>query len=495
MSEVRKNVFGIDFGTTNSVVAVYDLYNKEIQPMLYEDLPHPSIVWYNGEDVVVGREAKRNYNKYIDQAGHSFITSIKSKLGHDDELVVLGEAIPAYEVASKIFYHLKQHTEKNLPAGGMLDEAVVTVPVKFDGLQRADIRRAAQMAGIHVKTFVHEPFAGIVGYLFGEENQNSHKLEGKNILVFDWGGGTLDITVVRYEEGKLFEMGTGGISNKAGDYFDKLIENRITDKFISNMGLNPLAVQIQPRIKDRLMERSESNKIELSDSEEVSFSVPYFFEFDGEVFHLQEDMKRNEFRHLIDPTVSEALREIDLTLEQAGLSYDQIGLALLIGGTSKVPFVVQEIEKLFGSRTYEVENSNTIIAEGASIIAKNEWKPYLVHPICIQLSDNSYYTVFEKGTLLISGGTKKEVTFFITDNRGGEGFLVITEKRNGNQQVVKELLSIPISEKLDKHLVERVTVNFWIDHDLVLNIQAFGQVKNVKVKTFIHDICYGLRIE
>lgn len=499
---MQKNAYGIDFGTTNSIVAVYESLNDKILSMTNDEgFPHRSFIWYNGDEIKVGNEAIQNFNKFSHQAGHAFVSSIKSKLGRGEQLSILGEMRPAFEVASDIFSYLKEHAEQKLNKIGSssdiyeVDEVVITVPVKFDGRQRSDIRKAAQMAGIHVKTFVHEPFAGIIGYLFANGSHLLEQLEGKYFLVFDWGGGTLDTTVVKYEKGRLFELGTGGIPNRAGDYFDQLIEERVIAKFIEQKGLNPLAVQIQPQVKDRLKHQSEQNKIKLSVEDVVTFRWISLFEFGGERFTVEEVLSRNEFQALIHETVVQALREIDSTLKQASIDHQQVYMTLLIGGTSKIPYVVQEIEKLFGSRTYEAPNSDTVIAEGAAIIAKNNWRPFLVNPICLQLSDQSYYTVFDEGTILIPNVTKKEVTLFVTDNRDGEGRLIITEKRNGNQQIVKDLINIPISKSLTKNNVERVSVKFWIDEDLVLNVQAYGQIQNRVVKSVIHDICYGLQIE
>jgi molecular chaperone DnaK (HSP70) len=482
----RKREYGIDFGTTNSVLAIYDLYNDDC----YAKTPEPSVVWFNGSDVTVGRKAKLSINSYVNVPGNTFVTSIKSKLGKNEEVYVLGESRPAYQIASIIFEHLKLASEENI------DHAVVTVPVKFNGKQRADIRRAANDAGIFVKNFIHEPFAGVIGYTEGSLGKQSRlNFEGKYVLVFDWGGGTLDITVVKKEGNKYFEVSTGGIPNKAGDHFDRLIESFLTEKFVDKNAINPLALLVDPRKKDELIGRSEEQKIELSRTgEDFGKVMIQNFYNDGERnYNLIETIYRDEFEKLIKFTVDEAMREIDETLAQAGITTEQISLALLIGGSTKIPYVVSQIEKMFGSRTHEVKNSDTIIAEGAAIISKNNWKPYLVNPIKIQLSDDSYYSVFENGELLIPGQTAKEVTLFVTDKRSGEANLIITEQRNGNEMVTLDVLNIPISQNLSDKMIERVTVQFTVNEDLVIHVNAFGQVKNSPVQLELADIRYGLQ--
>lgn len=487
--------FGIDFGTTNSVVSTYDSLNKEITNFVLEDLPHPSIVWYTGEKVTVGREAKNNINKYIDEPGHTFIQSIKSRLGKDQEISIFGEAYPAYEIAGEIFHHVQRDVEERTPYS--IDQAVVTVPVQFNGKQRADIRKAAQLAGIHINAFIHEPFAGIIGYLrMANKLTTSNQLDRQNILVFDWGGGTLDITLVRYEDGKLFELATEGLLNKAGDLFDEMIQDKIVNQFIEKNKLNPLSVNLSPKTKDRLSERSEYNKIQLSDDDEVSFIIPKFFSVNDDQFlSLNEKFTRDSFEALIRETLQEAIKKIDIVLEQAGIGYGEVRTALLIGGTSRIPIITREIQKLFGARTINVQNSNTVIAEGAAIISENNWTPYLVRPIYIQLSDNSYYTVFEQGTPLLPHVTQKEITFFVTDNRDGEARLIIAEGEKGDQKVTKDVINIPISSKLDSRYIEKVIVKCTVNEDLILQVQAHGSITQSVVRSSIHDICYGLRIE
>jgi molecular chaperone DnaK (HSP70) len=484
----RMREYGIDFGTTNSVLATYDLYNDAC----FASAPIPSVVWFNGSEVIVGKKAKSSINSNVNLPGNTFVSSVKSRLGQNLDIPVLGESIPPYIIASKIFKHLIDSSDEPV------DAAVITVPVKFNGNQRADIRKAANEVGIYVKNFIHEPFAGVIGYLKGTINQGAlNNINGKHVIVFDWGGGTLDITVVKVENDKIYEVGTGGIPNKAGDYFDKMIETLLTEKFAEKNNLNPLTVNVDPRKKDELIVRSEEQKIELSniDTELGKVMIQNFYNDGDQNFNLIENITTAEFESMIKHTVDESIREIELTLNQAGISSEQIALALLIGGSSKIPFVVRKIERLFGSRTHEVTNSDTIIAEGAAIISRHNWKPYLANPIYIKMSDNSYYKVFAEGELLIPGQTSKEVALFVTDKRSGEANLILAEQRNGNEMISLDVLNIPIESDLSKKMVERVTVQLSVNEDLVIKVKAFGQVKNIPVQLDLVDIRYGLRID
>lgn len=198
--------FGIDFGTTNSVAAVFN--GRTVTPLVGNDgLPHPSVIWYQGDSQpTVGREAKARIRDFENTPGNKFIKSIKSQIQKEEEFEIFGKSKYTWQVASEIFRFLKEYDKNKHPNFPAIEEAVVTVPLYFNGRQRRSIRKAAEMAGIAVKTFIHEPFAAVVGYLLADQNQwDTLKEKRENILVFDWGGGTLDITLVKLDSGYLYE--------------------------------------------------------------------------------------------------------------------------------------------------------------------------------------------------------------------------------------------------------------------------------------------------
>lgn len=166
----------------------------------------------------------------------------------------------------------------------------------------------------------------------------------------------------------------------------------------------------------------------------------------------------------------------------------------MIGGTSRIPLLINEMHKTFGiTKVIELPNADTVIAEGAAIISYYNWQPYLVQPICIQLADQSYYTVFDSGTILNPDTAQKEVVFFCTDNREGEGRLIITTNLDTQEHQVKEIINVPISKVLKAIYQERVIADFRVDRDVILRISAKGSVAGKAVYTDIHDLCYGLR--
>lgn len=488
--------FGIDFGTTNSVAAAFD--GRRVTPFVdSNNLPHPSVVWYNKDfpKPVIGRGAKEKIKVYGKTPGNVFIKSVKSKLEKEESFEIFGKYHTACEVASEIFRFLKEDIQTR-ETDDELTEAVVTVPLDFTGKQRQKIRSAAEKVGIAIKTFIHEPFAAVVGCLL-KDSSKLPSLEPENILVFDWGGGTLDITLVKLDSGGLYELShwgsRAGESVKSGDDFDALLMAEVIDQFRNESNISSSGFRLDPGNESLLASEVEFAKIDLSEEESVSLGIPDFYLSNGKTYTLSQNIKRSQFESLIYRDIQEAMSRVKSVLENAHLQSSQVNRVLLIGGTSRIPLLIQEMYKMFGvTKVVEIPNSNTVIAEGAAIISHHNWKPELVRPICIQLSDDSYYTVFDRRTILDPSSARKEVDFFCTDNRDGEARLIITENQVGKQQV-KEILNIPVSRVLKDIYKERVRVDFYVDGDVVLKINAKAYVKNEPSSTEIHDLYYGLR--
>lgn len=487
--------FGIDFGTTNSVAAVFN--GREVTPFVdSNNLPHPSIIWYQGDSQpIVGREAKDRIRDFENTPGNKFIKSIKSQIQKEEEFEIFGKPKYTWQVASEIFHFLKEDAKNRYQNFPDIQEAVVTVPLYFNGLQRRAIRKAAERAGIAVKTFIHEPFAAVVGYLLADENKwNSLKESRENILVFDWGGGTLDITLVKLDSGCLYEVSTAGANGKSGDYFDEVLMSYVIDTFQKEKGITSEGFRIDPGIESLLLHEVEFAKIDLSQKSSASIELFDFYLHNHRSYALSQEIERSQFESVIKMYINDAMLLVDKVLHDARLQTSQINQVLLIGGTSRIPLLINEMHKTFGvTKVVQIPNADTVIAEGAAIISYHDWQPYLVQPIGIQLADESFYTVFDSGTILKPDTAQKEVVFFCTDNREGEGRLIITEKLNNQEHKVKEIINVPISEVLQKIYKERVVADFTVDRDVILRISAKGSIKDKPTYACIHDLCYGLR--
>ena len=235
---------GIDFGTTNSLAVTYDKTDGQFNYFSFinrEPKPTSSTVWFHDGTFEVGNNARLKMPDYADVDGHHFERSIKLKLGTDKKISVFGDLKEPYEIASLIIKQLKQDAlnSKSFKAGQDLDQAVFTIPVNFNGKQREELRKSAHAAGIEITSFIHEPLAAIVGYYFTINNGNYEEvinqliqMEGQYILTFDWGGGTLDITVVRVQDGKMMEVGTSELTGMAGDKFDELLAELAWSRFV-----------------------------------------------------------------------------------------------------------------------------------------------------------------------------------------------------------------------------------------------------------------------
>jgi len=488
--------FGIDFGTTNSVAAVFN--GEELTAFVDpNNLPHPSVLWYKGEpQPIVGREAKKRIKDFGNTPGNKFITSIKSQIHKQEEFEIFGKPYYTWQFASEIFRFLKEDAKERYPGYPDMMEAVVTVPLYFNGKQRKAIRKAAERAGIAVKTFIHEPFAAVVGYLFADPSQVEYlKEKRENILVFDWGGGTLDITLVKLDSGTIYEVNNQGYPDKSGDYFDELLMKDVIDTFQQENGITPHGFRLEPGIESILLHEVEFAKIDLSRKDNVSILLADgFYSINDKRYPLFSDISRRHFETIINDDIQDAMSLVDRALHQAHLQASQINQVLLIGGTSRIPLLKKQMRNTFGTtKVIEIPNADTVIAEGAAIISFYDWPPELVRPICIQLSDESHYTIFDKKTILKPEFAQKGVVFFCTDNREGEGRLIITENRGEQGHQVKEIVSVPVSNKLKNIYTERVVADFRVDLDVILRISARGSVEGKAVYLDIHDLCYGLR--
>lgn len=487
--------YGIDFGTTNSVAAAVSHEDGRAFAYLQGGQPHPSFVWYSGDGVTVGSEAKRNFNAFGSEAGHRFIRSVKRDLGQARDYDILGQRVPAWQIASDIFRHLLSTAAADRDAPALIREAVVTVPIHFGGAARRELRRAAREAGLEITTFVHEPFAAVVGY-YRSISTDLASFENERILVFDWGGGTLDVTLARLGNGRIEELATGGIGDIAGDHFDEAIRGWALSRFRDRHSL-PDTARPDRRTEDRIIQEAERRKIELSTKPSVVVGVPNVVSLDGRWYDVQETLDRTTFEALIEPDLRRALGEVDAVIAEARLTPGEVDRVLMIGGSSEIPRLRDEMHRRFGARAISVPNSQTVIAEGAAAIAYHAYVPYLVRPITLMLSNGAHLTVLDQNVLLPMDNVA-EHTLFCTDNRDGVARLVVAERTHERDRRTHEahgVLNVPVSSNLPKpYQHERVVAQFQVDEDLVLRVTGYAVAKQEAVQTEYYDLKFGLRV-
>jgi molecular chaperone DnaK len=343
--------FGIDFGTTNSVVSAFD--GRKITSFVDNNkLPHPSVIWYRGDSKpIVGRQAKDKIRELGNVPGNHFIKSIKSQIEKEEQFEIFGKLRYTWQVASEIFSFLKEDITIRYKDFPELREAVITVPLYFNGRQRRAIRKAAERAGIVVKSLIHEPFAAVVGYLLADPNQYEFlKQKRENILVFDWGGGTLDVTLVKLDSGCLYEVSNSGAAERSGDYFDGVLMKDVISTFQQEKNINSQGFRLDQGIESLLLHDVEFAKIELSEQQEASIELIDFYEHGNKIYNLSQDISRKHFESLINNDIEDAMNLVDQVLNTVRISHSQVNQVLLIGGTSRIPLLKDKMRQSFGIR-------------------------------------------------------------------------------------------------------------------------------------------------
>jgi molecular chaperone DnaK len=501
---------GIDFGTTNSLLVAYDKEKNQFSytnfdlRFINKPVPTSSTVWYYDQNIIVGSEARENINKFTGIEGHHFEKSIKLKLGLKSQISILGREFKPFKVAADILRHIKRTANEEWQAKRSdidLNRAIFTVPINFNGIQREALRDAANNAGIEVTTFIHEPFAAIIGYYFTKTvAKNSQEiitelknLNGRFILTFDWGGGTLDITVVKVENGKMIEIGTAELTGKAGDKFDEDIANWAWGKFLNRYGSKYDEAVLEQKRKDcwdKILIRAESCKIRLSAHESANFTVLQIIDD----LDISEQITRADFENLIENTLLEACNAIDKAIKDAHIGNANIDYVLLVGGTTHIPAVQEKLKEKFGHKVITPENSELLIAQGAAVISEMGWLPFLTKDISIQLSDDSLYPIFEQNTPIAadSEATKSE-DLVCCDNRGGEAKIIIVEGNEQRKDRNLAILKVPVRNNSRDN--DDINLDAIIDRNIILKISAHSKPYGALRQTEVHQLCFGLDFE
>jgi molecular chaperone DnaK len=492
--------FGIDFGTTNSFVAFHNPAGRVTTACrdVETALPHPSALWYRpGEQTRVGLEAKKHVSRFSGVAGHAFVQSVKQHLGQNKTFDICGVNTPAVDVAADLFRFLLEDAHRHYRV--QPTEGVVTIPLYFDGHARRELRRAAAAAGFYVKAFLHEPFAALIGYVC--KNKSTHDLKqmaGQTVLVFDWGGGTLDITVGRIEEEQIVELATAGLPARAGNYFDQLLAAYARRRFFEAKGIPADGALISPGTKDRYLAETERCKIALSRDHAHTMQLAGFCEHNGSLFDLQQPVTRPAFEQEIRDTVDEAIARVDGALESAGLTARQIDLCLLVGGTSLIPLVQEQLRERFGHSIVTVKDADSIIAEGAAFADAYDMRAAFADTVALELSDGTFYSIFRKGDLAIPSTCSKTLNLFCTDNRDGQARLILGLHDSLRSKFDRKAVVVaPVSPDLPTpYNHERIALSLQVDEDLVLKVNAKGatQPADRAVTEEIVDLRYSVSL-
>jgi molecular chaperone DnaK len=465
--------------------------------------PHPSVVRYHaGGGVTTGREAKARLASTESGVIEDTVTSPKARLGSGQGYYVGGLVKEPSEVAADVLRHVRQHANEALRNQQLrLDHAVMTIPVDMDGRARQDLREGASAAGIDVIQFVHEPLAALYGHLrrAREPGKEAARLDNRMILVFDWGGGTLDITLCRVERGTLVQLLNSGDNEVGGDMFDQRLVHVVEDRHRLAHGLGP-DVDLN---RAALRAHCEAAKIDLSRREAVTVFVPDCFDaFEPaatvEVRLTRDDLEA-ETKHLID----RAFRNLDRLLKRAGLSHADVSLCLGTGGMAAVPAIRRRLVERFDiQRAPELPDAQLVIAEGAAWIAHDEAELQLAKPFELLHADDTYLPVLESGTRMPRYGQEvtRPVTLHCVDPRDGYARLLFARPARprrtapGDPRLPYTCLFVGVHAAAQP-LAERVDVDVRIDADCVVHLEAKSSMALDRRETQIHDLEFGLSLK
>jgi molecular chaperone DnaK len=496
-------VVGFDFGTTNSLVSVISA-GRAINFLDEENLPYPSVVCYEGTRSIVGREAKDRLSEAGLGVHGNVIRSPKGLLDRESVHIEGVERSPVDIVAQVVEYVSNQalggRRRKDLPT---LDGAVVTIPVNMDGKRRAALRNAFLKAGVRIVQFVHEPLAALYGYLRseGEYEAMLRQYDRKLMLVFDWGGGTLDLTLCRLIDGMLVQIRNDGTDEVGGDVFDDLIKNDIVRGVMSKRGLSD-ETDIYPDGMTRLVHRCEQGKINLSTRASVEIYVGSFFRGISSE-ELDYSLSRDELERMTKGLLDKGLSRIQSLLDMAGVSPAQISLCLATGGMANMPAIKSRLHEWFGAKRVHVsDRAATLIAEGAAWVAHDKAKLHLAKNVELLLARNSHMPLIKAGTVMPQEGEVKKSQFhlFCADPTDGFAkFQLQVPVRPGasilanDRREPLENLVVAVDSKA-RPLRERLELDVEIDHNLILRAYARSLNKKDLAEAEVHNLEFGLSL-
>ena len=345
-------ILGIDLGTTNSEIAIYRDGRPEVLSDDQGRIILPSVVGLTETgELLVGEEARNQFLLYPERT----VRSIKRRMGSDAKVRLGEREYTPQEISAIILSRLKEIAQARL--GRPIRKAVITVPAYFSDTQRQATREAGEIAGLEVARIINEPTAAALVY---EAAQH----QGKRILVYDLGGGTFDVSVVRIEQGVVEVISSHGNNHLGGDDFDHKIVEHVLEHLKLKHGVD---VADRPQAMARILRSAEDAKKRLSDHPYARIAEEYLAEHGGQPVNLDLELSREEYEDMIAPFIEETLGAIDIALESAGLTSSQVDEILLVGGATRTPLIRRRLVEAFGTQPRGEVDPDLCVAMGAAI--------------------------------------------------------------------------------------------------------------------------------
>ena len=344
-------IIGIDLGTTNSAVAVLEGTESKIIANPEGNRTTPSVVSFKNGEIIVGDAAKRQAVTNPDT-----IISIKSKMGTSEKVSANGKEYTPQEISAMILQYLKGYAEDYL--GEKVTKAVITVPAYFNDAQRQATKDAGKIAGLEVERIVNEPTAAALAYGLDKTDKE------EKILVFDLGGGTFDVSILELGDGVFDVLATAGDNKLGGDDFDQKIIDHMVEEFKKENGID---LSTDKMALQRLKDAAEKAKKDLSGVTSTQISLPFITAGEAGPLHLEMTLTRAKFDDLTRDLVERTKTPVRQALSDAGLSLSDIDEVILVGGSTRIPAVVEAVKAETGKEPNKSVNPDEVVAMGAAI--------------------------------------------------------------------------------------------------------------------------------
>ncbi len=480
-SQSISKAIGIDLGTTFSACAVMEAGKPTIIPNSEGDRTTPSVVTIKNGEIIVGKLAR---NQAILNPEHT-VRSIKRHMGEKDYKVTIdGKDYTPEQISAMILQKIKRDAEAYL--GYEVKDAVITVPAYFEDAQRQATKNAGRIAGLNVLRIINEPTAASLAYGLDKSK------EGK-ILVFDFGGGTFDVSILEIGDGVFEVIATAGDNHLGGDDIDEIIVDWLAEEFKKNHGID---LRSDRQAAQRLKEAAENAKKELSTSQTTTINLPYITATAQGPLHLQQELTRAKFEAMIKPILDRLATQTKKALEDAKLKAEDISKVILVGGSTRIPAVQKLVKEITGKEGEKSVNPDEAVALGAAIqaaVLKGEVKDILlldVTPLSlgIETLGGVYTKIIEKNTTI---PTKKSQIFTTAaDNQTAVSIKVYQGERAmaaDNKLLGQfDLVGIPPAPRG----VPQIEVTFDIDANGIVSVsakdKATGKEQSIKITSTSH---------